>query len=262
MLSDNNTLIKAAESLRQAYHDKQALEPLHNQFDAQDIETGYSIQNINTDYWLQQGRKLSGRKVGLTAKAVQKQLSVNQPDFGMLFTDMSYVDNEPIDFSKLIQPKIEGEIAFVLKNDLDQENLTIVELLNAIDYALPAIEIVDSRIANWDIKIIDTIADNASSVLYVLGTSPVALNQFDLNLCGMVIEHKGDPISVGAGAACLGNPLYSTLWLARTMVEVNRPLLAGDVVLSGALGAMVNITEPGVFELRISNLGKVRACFE
>lgn len=254
-------LNKAAEMLRTAHETGTPCTALHDFIDANDIAAGYAIQDINTSYWLDQGRRLVGRKTGLTAKSVQSQLGVGQPDFGMLYADMAFADGEDVPLSRLMQPKIEGEIAFVLKKDLDQAQMTLTDVMDAIDYALAAIEIVDSRIADWGIKIMDTVADNASSGLYVLGTEPRPLSDVDLHLCGMVIEHQGEPVSTGVGAACLGNPLNATLWLAKTMVEVGRPLKAGDTILSGALGPMVNVTGPGVYELRISGLGSVRASF-
>ncbi len=254
-------LIKAAEMLRAVHETGTPCAALREFIDAGDLAAGYAIQNINTEYWLKQGRRLVGRKTGLTAKSVQKQLGVDQPDFGMLYADMAYADGEDVPLDRLLQPKIEGEIAFVLKEDLDQEQMTLTDVMRAIDYAVAALEIVDSRIADWNIKFLDTVADNASSGLYVLGTEPRQLSEIDLHLCGMVIEHQGEPVSTGAGAACLGNPLNATLWLAKTMVEVGRPLKAGDTILSGALGPMVSVTGPGVYELRISGLGSVRASF-
>jgi len=254
-------LKKAAEMLRNAHENNVPCGVLHDFIDANDVAAGYAIQEINTSYWLDQGRRLVGRKTGLTAKSVQSQLGVGQPDFGMLYADMAYVDGEDVPLDRLMQPKIEGEMAFVLKSDLTQAQMTITDVMRAIDYAVAAIEIVDSRIADWNIRIMDTVADNASSGLYVLGTEPRQLSELDLHLCGMVIEHQGEPVSSGAGAACLGNPLNATLWLAKTMVEVGRPLKAGDTILSGALGPMVSVSGPGVYELRISGLGSVRASF-
>ncbi len=252
---------RAASQLRQAHESGVPCAPLNQFIPATDIEAGYAIQNMNTDYWIAEGRKLVGRKTGLTSKAVQNQLGVNQPDFGMLFSDMAYADGEDISLSRMLQPKVEGEIAFILGQDLDSDHLTLADVISAIDYAVCAIEIVDSRIADWQIKIMDTVADNASSGLYVLGSEPRKLGEFDPQLCGMVIEHRGEPISTGAGAACLGNPLHATLWLAKIMVDVKRPLKKGDTVLSGALGPMVSVTGEGVYELRIDGVGSVRASF-
>ncbi|WP_321393606.1 2-keto-4-pentenoate hydratase [Emcibacter sp.] len=261
MTEQNEKIAQAALALRAAQETGVACPPLRDFVAADDIDAGYAIQEINTEQALVSGRRLTGRKIGLTSRAVQGQLGVNRPDFGMLYADMAYADGEEIPLSRLLQPKVEGEIAFVLKKDLDGDALTLAEVIGAIDYALPAIEIVDSRIADWQIKIADTVADNASSGLYVLGSRPVGLGDFDHRLCGMVIEHGGEPVSTGLGLACLGNPLNATLWLAREMVARQRPLKAGDTVLSGALGPMVTVTGPGVYELRISGLGTVQAVF-
>ncbi|MGO9388923.1 2-keto-4-pentenoate hydratase [Rhodoblastus sp.] len=225
------------------------------------LDRAYAAQEINTERWLAGGRRLVGRKIGLTSLAVQKQLGVDQPDYGMLFDDMAIPDGWEIGRKQLIQPKVEAEVAFVLERDLDQERLTIADVLRAIAFALPAIEVVDSRIKDWKIGILDTIADNASSGLYVLGATPKKLKDLDLRSAGMVMESAGEPVSVGAGAACLGDPLSAVLWLAKTMARVGRPLKAGDTVMSGALGPMVGVKWGDVVEARISGLGSVRAAF-
>jgi 2-keto-4-pentenoate hydratase len=235
--------------------------PVRDQLPANDLDAAYAVQRFNTDRWIAEGRRLTGRKIGLTAKAVQKQLGVDQPDYGMLYADMCFADGEEIPAARLMQPRVEAEVALVLENDLARSQLTLVDLLDATAYALPAIEVVGSRIEKWDIKIVDTIADNASSGLFVLGTTPVRLEDVDLRLCGMVMECKGDQVSVGAGVACLGNPLTAALWLARKMVEVGMPLKAGDVVMTGALGPMAPVKPGDVLEARISGLGSVRAAF-
>jgi 2-keto-4-pentenoate hydratase len=160
-----------------------------------------------------------------------------------------------------MQAKCEAEVALVLERDLVGEHLTATDLIAASAYLLPAIEIVGSRIANWDIRLVDTIADNASSGLYALGSQPVKLSDVDLRLAGMVMERRGEPVSFGAGAACLGHPLHAALWLARTMVRAGSPLRAGDVLLTGALGPMVAVHPGDVFEARIEGLGSVRAAF-
>jgi 2-keto-4-pentenoate hydratase len=200
-------------------------------------------------------------KDGLTSTVVQKQLGVDQPDYGMLFADMAVADGEQVSLSRLIQPKIEGEIAFVMGRDLDVSTPTIADVLRAVDFALPAIEIVDSRIKNWDIRLVDTIADNGSAGMYVLGTQPKLLRDLDLVQCGMVMERHGEAVSFGSGKACLGNPLAATLWLAANMVRVGRPLKAGDTIISGALGPMISTAPGDQFEVRISQLGSVRVTF-
>jgi len=250
-----------ADKIAGAYKARSPVPPVREMIRAGAIDEAYAAQEINTKRWLAAGRKLVGRKIGLTSLAVQRQLGVDQPDYGMLFDDMAVCDGWDVAPDRLIQPKVEAEIAFVLGLDLDQEHLTIADVLRAVEFALPAIEIVDSRIADWEIGILDTIADNASSGLYVLGAAPKKLDGLELRLCGMVMETAGDEVSVGAGAACLGDPLSATLWLARTMARVGRPLKAGDTVMSGALGPMVTVKWGEVYEARISGLGSVRAAF-
>ena len=174
---------------------------------------------------------------------------------------MAIVDGDEIEFSSVAQPKAEAEVALILGNDLDGEQITLIDLIDATAYALPAIEVVGSRIAKWDINILDTIADNASSGMIVLGTQPVMLDDVDLRLCGMVMENRGAQVSVGSGVACLGNPLNAAVWLASKMVDVGMPLQAGDVVMTGALGPMAPIAPGEVIEARINGLGSVRAAF-
>lgn len=257
----NKALQQVAETLRQAYNSGTPCPPVRDALPDLSPKTAYAVQALNTEHWLLHGRRLVGRKIGLTSVAVQQQLGVNQPDYGMLYADMCRNDGEEIDPAAVMQPKVEAEIAFVLQDALTHTQNTVADLINAIAYALPAIEIVSSRIANWDITIADTIADNASSGLFVLGGSPRKLDQFDLRLCGMVMERGGDQVSIGAGVACLGNPLNAAVWLANVMAKTECPLQAGDIILSGALGPMVGVNPGDVFEARISGLGSVRAAF-
>lgn len=258
---EDQKVLKAADQLWDAWNSGKPTAPIRELIGETDVEAAYAVQEINTSRWLEEGRRLSGRKIGLTSKAVQTQLGVDQPDYGMLFSDMDVPDGEVIPWTRCQQPKIEAEIAFVLGKDLNNQDATISEVMGAIDYALPALEIVGSRVTDWDIRITDTVADNASSSLYVLGQTPVKLGDFDPRLCGMVLFNRGEPVSVGAGAACLGSPINATLWLARMMAKVGRPLKAGDVVLSGALGPMVACKPGEVYEARVQGLGSVRAAF-
>ncbi len=251
----------AARLLGDATHTRTPCDPVAPLLKADGIEAAYAVQHLLTEQALAGGRHVAGRKIGLTSAAVQAQLGVDQPDFGMLFDDMEYGDGQAVPLSRLLQPRVEAEIAFVMERDLDSERPTLGHVVNAIGYALPAIEIVDSRVRDWKISILDTIADNASSGLYVLGGSPKKIDAFDLALCGMSLEKAGEPVSVGCGAACLGNPLNAVVWLARTVARVGHPLRAGDVVLSGALGPMVPVQAGDIFEARISGLGRVSAVF-
>jgi 2-keto-4-pentenoate hydratase len=250
-----------AQRLRLAHASGIAIAPVRDQLSTGGVEAAYQVQEMNTLHALAQGRRLVGRKVGLTSKSVQQQLGVDTPDFGMLFADMELAPGEEVSLGRVLQPKIEAEVAIVLKRDLNERDLPFSLLLAAVDYVLPAVEIVGSRIQDWDISLLDTIADSASSGLYALGTEPRKLSQVDLRLCGMLMERRGELVSVGAGAACLGHPLNAALWLARKMVEVGRPLLEGDVIMSGALGPMVTVAPGDIIDTSIGGLGQVRTIF-
>ncbi len=250
----------AALALREAQTKQAAIAPIKAQFGLaeQNIETAYAIQEHNTQYAIAQGRRLVGRKIGLTSPKVQAQLGVGEPDFGMLFADMSVGQGEPVTLSQLIMPKVEAEVALVIGKDLCHEAHTYADIINATEYALPAIEIVDSRIANWQISLFDTVADNASSAQFVLGSRPVRLQDFDLAECAMQMTDKsGVIVASGEGSQCLYNPLNAAIWLADMMVRCNRPLLAGDIILTGALGPMVAVTEANRFTVNIAGLGNV-----
>lgn len=253
-------LQQVAELLDQAARRGEPVPPVRDQLTG--IADAYVVQQLNTQRQVHTGRRITGRKIGLTSRSVQQQLGVDQPDFGTLLDSMEVSDGEAIAWPRLMQAKCEAEVALVLERDLDSEHIVLSDLLAATAYVLPAIEVVGSRIANWNIGILDTIADNASAGLYVLGQRPVKLGDLDLRLAGMVMERQGEPVSFGVGAACLGHPLNAALWLARTLVDMGTPLRAGDVVLSGALGPMVSVAPGDVFEARIQGLGSVRACFD
>lgn len=261
-MASEQSIRAAADRLWRAWETGVLTEPVRDLIGTDDVAAAYQAQEINTKRWLAGSeRQLSGRKIGLTSLAVQKQLGVNQPDYGMLFSDMEFADGEEIPFARCHQPKVEAEVAFVIAAPLTGGHITMVDLMAAIGYAVPAIEIVGSRVKGWDIKIADTIADNASSGVYVLGQQPKRIGDFDPRLCGMAMFRDNEPVSFGAGAACLGSPLNATLWLARTMARVGRPLGPGDLVLSGALGPMVTARPGDAFEARINGLGSVRIAF-
>ena len=245
-----------AERLRRAYAEG-PIAPVRGELDGPTAELAYEIQEINTRHWSAAGRRIVGRKIGLTSKAVQQQLGVDQPDFGMLFADMEAPNGGEVPAARLLQPRAEAEVACVLDRDLTDPDPATSEVLRAIAYVLPAIEIVDSRIQDWKISLVDTIADNASSALYVLGTEPRATSDADLRLCGMVLTKNDAVVATGAGAACLGHPLNAVRWLAATMVAKGRPLRAGDVVLSGALGPMTAVAAGDLVRAEIAGLGTV-----
>ncbi len=257
----NRNVEAAAKRLREAAQKGIPCEPIRNLIGMDDLEKAYAVQEINTSLRIAQGARVVGSKIGLTSKAVQKQLGVDQPDFGMLWNDTEILNGGEVSMKHLMQPKAEAEIAFVIGKDLDKDIITSVDVLSAIEYALPSIEVVGSRIANWDIKITDTIADNASASHWVVGHRPVKLDRFDLINCKMKMENNGALVSEGVGKACLGSPINALLWLAQKMKSLGKPMQAGDLILSGAIGPMVAAKAGDNFHVTIEGLGEVSAAF-
>lgn len=254
----------AAAALQEAARTAQPCPPVRTLLPDSTVATGYAVQSVLTRARLDAGRAVTGRKIGLTAPAVQAQLGVDQPDFGVLFDDTEVAGDEPVDFGRLLQPRIEAEIAFILSTDLDDSAGEIDEATarSAVAAVVPALEIVDSRIAGWDITIVDTVADNASAGLYVLGDTRTGLGDTDLRDVRMTLTGSdGRVLSTGAGADCLGDPVAALVWLARTAREFGDPLRAGEVVLSGALGPMTPVGPGDEFTATLTGLGEVRARF-
>lgn len=249
-----------AGRLRSAYRGGAVL-PLRDGLEPGDAAGAYAVQAINTRFWQAQGRRIVGRKIGLTAKSVQAQLGVDQPDFGVLFDDMEIANGGVLACGHVLQPKCEVEIALRLARDLTDADTTAEMIAAATERAFAAIEIVDSRITDWKISFADTVADNGSSAFYVLGDGK-PLDGLDLYSCGMVMEVNQDVASIGAGAACLGHPLKAAVWLARTLAAVGEPLRAGDVVLTGALGPMVALNPGDEVNATIGGLGTVRFSYQ
>ncbi|MFF4598566.1 2-keto-4-pentenoate hydratase [Amycolatopsis sp. NPDC001319] len=250
----------AVARLQRAERDRTPVQPVREFLGEDDIDAAYEVQRRIISDKIASGRRMVGRKIGLTSEAVQRQLGVDRPDFGVLLDDMVFGDRAEIPLERFCQPRVEGEVAFVLGADLS-DGATVVDVLRATEFVLPAIEIVDSRVAGWDIRITDTVADNASSGALVLGTRPVKLSEVDLAGLGMVLEHGGEPISTGVGAACLGSPAVAVAWLAQEVARRGEPLRAGEVVLAGAWGPMVAVPAPGSYVARFEDIGEVRVGF-
>jgi 2-keto-4-pentenoate hydratase len=254
----------AAERLREARRTGKGCAPVRDLIGATDIDAAYDVQMIQVQTALGRGRELIGSKVGLTAAAVQAQFGVHQPDFGVLFDHMLVRQGEPIDRATLIAPRIEAEVVFHLDTDLINEEISEVDVILGSDWVAPAFEIVDSRIVDWDLTITDTIADNASSGLFVIGADRTPTRELGLDGLAslrMRMRQDGRQVSEGTGIACLGNPALATAWLARELTRRGMPLRKGDLVLSGALGPMVAVTTDCTFSADFGDFGTVSATF-
>lgn len=254
---NQDSILAAAAALRQARRTRVPIARISETYGIAGAEAAYAVARTNIDRDLAEGRRISGKKIGLTSVAVQQQLGVDQPDYGVLFADFEYLSGSDVDAGRLIQPKAEGEIAFVVGRDLNDECLSWGRFLHGLEYALPAIEIVDSAIQDWKLTLVDTVADNASCGVYVLGLEPKAITAVDFGLSGMDFRKNGQTVSLGSGAACMGNPLLAGWWLAKTMQRLGDPLKAGDVILSGALGPMFPIGVNDHLQVCIAGLGTV-----
>lgn len=251
----------AADRLDEATRTHTPCEPVRDLLGTTDIDSAYAVQQVLTQRRLRAGARIVGRKIGLTSPAVQQQLGVDRPDFGVLFDDMWCDEDRPVPTSRLLQPKAEAEVAFFLSADLVDGDLDADQVRGAVEWAAAALEIVDSRVRNWDIKITDTVADNASSGLFVIGAERVSLADFEPVEVTMTLTKDGAEASRGNGAACLGDPLNALSWLARAARQYGSPLRKGDVVLSGALGPMVAVEAGSEVVAELSTLGPVSAAF-
>ena len=287
--------LKALEMLVAARATGQPCPPVRGLLPDGDVDAAYAVQSAWAANQIAAGARVVGRKIGLTNPAVQAQFGVDRPDFGVLFESMACAPGTPIDGARTLQPKIEAEIAFVLAEDLTGAMIGPAEVAAATAYIVAALEIVDSRIAGWDIGIVDTIADNGSSGLFVLGDRRQGLGRLDLAECAMTLRRVaggsggaiggpggsrgggsaggsgggpgkpdgevGEVVSTGSGASILGHPLAAVAWLAAAVRDHGRPLRAGEVVLSGSLGPMVNVAPGDAFQADISGVGRVSAIF-
>lgn len=254
-------VFEAAAVLARAQATGRATGPVRALLGDDDVSAAYAVQRELCRLRTARGAIVVGRKIGLTSPAVQRQLGVDQPDFGVLFADMDVSGREEIPLDRLLQPKVEAEIAFVLAEDLVDGELDAAGVRAAVGYAVAALEIVDSRIADWDITITDTVADNASSGLFVLADRKLTLDEIEPKEVRMRLYRDGELVSEGEGAACLGDPLAALAWLARTARDFGEPLRAGQIILSGALGPMVPVAPGNRFRAELSGFGEVSATF-
>jgi 2-keto-4-pentenoate hydratase len=257
---DHDATEQAADRLQQAADTRTPCAPVRDLVPV-DLASGYAVQQLLTARALLAGRRVVGRKIGLTNPKVQQQLGVDQPDIGVLFEDMAVADGGQVEVGRLLQPRIEAEVAMVLNADLGGEDLSPERVRAAVDQVVASLEIVDSRIAGWDITIADTVADNASSGLFVLGAGAVPLGELDLSRVEMSMREDGQVVSTGTGADCLGDPLAALTWLATAARDLGAPLRAGDVVLSGALGPMVPVRPGATYTAEVTGLGSVSVSF-
>lgn len=254
-------IAEAAARLQQAAEARTPCAPVRDLIGSDDLAASYAVQSRIIDARRAAGATVVGRKIGLTSPAVQAQLGVDQPDFGYLLDDMVVSGADEVPTERLLQPKVEAEIAFVLGEDLADGPLDDAQVRAAVAYAVAALEIVDSRVAGWDITFGDTVADNASSGLFVLGTDRRTIDEVEPVGVEMTMSVDGEEVSTGTGAACLGDPLNALAWLARTAREHGEPMRAGQVVLSGALGPMYPVHPGAVVTAEVTGLGAVTATF-
>jgi 2-keto-4-pentenoate hydratase len=256
---DDSVHDQVAEALLGAYASGVPIPPLQEKFGTLTIDDSYEIQLRQVRTWLAGGRRILGHKVGLTSAAMQRQLGVDRPDFGHLTDDMFFAENAPITPERFLQPRIEPEVAFVLNRPLTGPGVTVGAALTAVDFVLPALEVIDSRIADWKIGIIDTIADNAPSGGVVLGSRPVRAADIDLRLAGCVLHRNGELAATGAGGAVLGSPINALVWLANVLGERGVSLEAGHVVLPGSMTASIPFGAGDVVTSTVAGLGSVTA---
>jgi 2-keto-4-pentenoate hydratase len=250
-----------AAALLDAYATRKPVEPPTERYPDLEAEDAYEIQLLQVSRWIADGARVCGHKVGLTSAAMQRQMGVDQPDYGHLLDRMFWLEHEAIPVSRFLQPRAEPEIAFVLSKPLQGPGVTIADAVAAVGYVLPALELIDSRIRDWKIGLTDTVADNASSGGVVLGSRPVALTGSDLRLVGCNLYRNGALAGTGAGGAVLGSPLTSLVWLANTVGARGVGLLAGQVILPGSITASIPVGAGDSVTATFAGLGSVTACF-
>ncbi len=259
---DKEEIARLSQELLSAEKTRIPVAPLTERFPGITVADAYNIQLgiINTK--LARGDVVVGKKIGLTSRAMQEMYGVKEADYGHILSSSVFLEGQPVSVSRLIQPRLEAEICFVLKEDLKGPGVSVANVLTATAGVMPAFEIIDSRIKDWKIKIQDTIADNASNAAVVLGGKLTRIKDLDLRLIGMVFEKNGDIAATGAGAAVLGNPAQAVAWLANTLSEYGIVLKAGEFIMSGALTAALPVKAGDNFTATFDRLGTVSVSFK
>lgn len=261
MAIDTNLIEALGDELYAALTSRKTIAPLRTRIDGLSIEDSYHIAARMVQRRVEAGETIIGKKIGVTSKAVQDAIGVFEPDFGQLTSGMLYDCGSKIDISELIQPRAEAEIAFVLKSDLAGPGVTAADVLRATDHVRACFEIVDSRIDQWDIKILDTVADNASCGVFVLGDEKVDPRQVDLALAGMKAFKNGELAATGVGAAVQGSPYNAVAWLANTLGRLGLPFRKGEIILSGSLGPLIDVAAGDQIECTIGRVGSCSVTF-
>jgi 2-keto-4-pentenoate hydratase len=251
-----------AAVLLDAYASRTPVPPLTESYDGMTLDDAYAVQQIQIGARLERGATIVGYKVGLTSEAMRQQFRISNCDFGHLLSDMEYVADAPVPLSAFLQPRAEPEIALVLARPLSGPRVSVSDVVAATAYAVPAIEIIDSRIADWRITLLDTVADNASSGGFVVGQSPMPIDRVDLSLTGCVLRRNGRIVATGAGAAVLGSPLHAAAWLANELIRRGVQLDAGHVILTGSITAAIPVHVGDAVTATFDRLGSVTAVFD
>ncbi|MGF9965795.1 2-keto-4-pentenoate hydratase [Bacillus rhizoplanae] len=248
---------KLADELIQAERTCEPISAFTECYTDLSVRDSYEIQLEVVNRKIQEGRTIIGKKVGLTSAAMQQMLGVNEPDYGHLLDDMKVNNGEKLSIDSFVSPKVEAEIGFILEEDLTGPNITYVDVLMATKYIVPTLEIIDSRITDWKIKLVDTVADNGSSAAVVVGEKFSLLHEVDLRTAGMSLYKNDKLIATGAGAAALGHPAHAIAWLANKLYEFNISLKAGELILPGALSAAVTVSHGDTITAEFGSLGSV-----
>ncbi|GAA1082068.1 2-keto-4-pentenoate hydratase [Tsukamurella spumae] len=256
---DDSAISAAADALLGAYAARTPIGPIIERFPEATITDAYRIQQEQVRRWEADGDLVKGHKVGLASPAMQRQMNVYEPDFGHLTASMFHLEQLPIDTSSWMQPRIEPEIAFVLGRELSGPGVTVADAIRAVDFVVPALEVVDSRITDWNISIVDTVADNASSGGVILGSRPTRLHDIDLRTVGCTFRISGEQVGTGAGGAVLGSPINALVWLANTVGPLGTVLRPGHVVLPGSMTRAEPVRAGDVVVADMGPLGSVTA---